>query len=59
MRVLSDRCRVKAGSGSWVDLEDRVTWTVHGSCGVRRQGFRSLLHGFAVQSFSYVFEYLT
>ena len=59
VRVLSNRCRVKAGSGGWVDLEDRVTWMVHRSCGVRRSGVRRLLHGFAVQSFSYVFEYLT
>ena len=35
VRVLSNRCRVKAGSGGWVDLKDRVTWMVHGSCGVR------------------------
>ena len=58
MNVLSNRCRVKAGSGGWVDLEDRVTWMVHRSCGVRRERVRNLLHGFAVRSFSYVFVYL-
>ena len=36
VRVLCNRCRIKASSGSWVDLEDSVARVVHGTCSVRR-----------------------